>query len=57
MDVEARLKKAEKSLLPLGGATMPEISFAYFHQKFGSKGIVDEYIGSLNNTMLQYMKV
>lgn len=57
MDVESRHKKTEKSPLLLGGATMPEIAFAYFHHKFGSKAIVDEYIGSLNNTMLHFLKV
>ena len=36
---------------------MPEMVFAFFHQKFGSKAIVEEYIGSLNNTMLHYLKV
>lgn len=56
-EVEARHKRTENSLLVLGGATMPEIVFAYFHQKFGSKAIVDEYIGSLNNTMLHFLKV
>ena len=56
-EVEARHKRTEKAFLLLRGATMPEIVFAYFHQKFGSKALVDEYIGSLNNTMLHYLKV
>lgn len=56
MDVEARQRRNDKSFLPLGGATMPEIAFAYFHQKFGSKALVDEYIGSLNNTLLRFLK-
>jgi len=36
---------------------MPEVAFAHFHNKFGSKAIVDDYIGSLNNTLLQFEKV
>lgn len=56
-EVEARHKKNEKAFLLLGGATMPEIAFAYFHQKFGSKALVDEYVGSLNNTLQHHLKV
>ena len=57
LEVDSRYRKNEKSFQLLGGATMPEIAFAYFHQKFGSKAIVDEYIGSLNNTMQHFLKV
>jgi len=56
-EVEARHRRQEDALLPLGGCSMPEVAFAHFHQKFGSKAIVDEYIGSLNNTLLQFEKV
>ena len=56
-EVEARQRRADDSVAALGGATMPEVTFAYFHQKFGSKSIVDEYIGSLHNTLLHFEKV
>jgi hypothetical protein len=56
-EVEARHRRQEDALLPLGGCSMPEVAFAHFHQKFGSKALVDEYIGSLNNTLLQFEKV
>jgi len=50
-------RQEDATLLPLGSSSMPEVAFAHFHNKFGSKAIVDDYIGSLNNTLLQFEKV
>ena len=57
LKVKEFMCQEDTSLLPLGGSSMPEVVFAHFHNKFGSKAIVDDYIGSLNNTLLQFEKV
>ena len=41
----------------IGGASMAEITFDYFHKKYGSRTIVDEYMGSLVTTLACYEKV
>lgn len=56
-EVDARRRRAEDAIPLLCGATIPEITVAYFHQKFGSRAIVDDYLSSLNNTLLQLKKV
>lgn len=36
--------------------SVPEICFAYFHNKYGQRALVDEYVGSLVNTLTLYKK-
>ena len=58
-EIYANLELRQRLKGDSGGlrSTMPEIAFEFFHQRFGSKAIVDEYVGSLNNTLLHYEKV
>lgn len=34
--------------------SVPEVVFAYFHNKYGQKNVVNEYVGSLVNTLTMY---
>lgn len=36
--------------------SFPEIVFAHFHNKYGQKALVDEYVGSLVNTLTRHQK-
>lgn len=56
-EVDARHRRAEDAVPFLGGVTVPELVVAYFHHKFGSKAIVDDYLGSLSNTLVHLKKV
>lgn len=36
---------------------MPDVTFSYFLQRYGSKSMVDEYVASLVNTLLKHKEV
>ncbi len=58
-EVEVRQRKLGDSLTSssTGKISMPDITFAYFLQKYGRKNLVDEYVGSLVNTLERYQEV
>ncbi|KAK9864568.1 hypothetical protein WJX84_011813 [Apatococcus fuscideae] len=53
-EVEVRQRKMGDSLAIAGKISMPDITFAYFLQKYGRKNLVDEYVGSLVNTLERF---
>ena len=56
-EVEVRQRKMGDSLAIAGKISMPDITFAYFLQKYGRKNLVDEYVGSLVNTLERFREV
>lgn len=56
-EVEVRQRKMGDSLAGAGKMNMPDITFAYFLQKYGRKNLVDEYVGSLVNTLERFREV
>ena len=56
-EVEVRQRKMGDSLAIAGKMNMPDITFAYFLQKYGRKNLVDEYVGSLVNTLERFREV
>ena len=56
-EVEVRQRKMGDSLTSTGKISMPDITFAYFLQKYGRKNLVDEYVGSLVNTLERFHEV
>lgn len=36
--------------------SVPELVFAYFNNKYGQRALVDEYVGSLVNTLTLYKR-
>lgn len=56
-EVEVRQRKLGDSLAVAGKMNMPDITFAYFLQKYGRKNLVDEYVGSLVNTLERFREV
>ncbi|KAJ9505696.1 hypothetical protein QJQ45_024225 [Haematococcus lacustris] len=57
---DAAKKSSETILKKLGRLealrkqSVPEIVFGYFHNKYGQKNVVNEYVGSLVNTLTLY---
>lgn len=56
-EVEVRQRKLGDSLAVASKMNMPDITFAYFLQKYGRKNLVDEYVGSLVNTLEHFREV
>lgn len=60
--VESMYKEGDSLLRKFGRVevikrqSVPEIVFAYFHNKYGQRALVDEYVGSLVNTLTLYKK-
>ena len=52
-EIETREKRAETTIPPLSGSSIPDVIYNHFHQKFGSK-MADEYLGSFRNTLLHF---
>ena len=42
---------------PGGRITVPDVTFSFLHNKYGSRQLVDEYVGSLVNTLSAWQLV
>ncbi len=56
-EIEVRQRKLGDSMALAGKISMPDVTFAYFLQKYGRKNLVDEYVGSLVNTLERFREV
>ena len=55
LEVEARQRKCASPLEACAAISMPDITFSFFHQKYGI--LKDEYVGSLVHTLSRYAEV
>ena len=55
LEVEARQRKCASPLEACAAISMPDITFSFFHQKYGI--LKDEYVGSLVHTLSKYAEV
>lgn len=47
----------DEAASPSSRLTIPDVTFSYLHNKYGSKALVDEYVGSLVNTLSAWQLV